>query len=55
MQRRVGAEMYRRRHCADRVSICTETQPAKLVKAIEPVLNKLGGLCVVSEAQSVIH
>ena len=33
------------------MSICTEKQEHQLVAAIEPVLKKFGGVCIVSDAQ----
>lgn len=37
------------------MSICTEKQEHQLVKAIEPVLKKFGGVCIVSDAQWIAH
>lgn len=37
------------------MSICTEKQEHQLVAAIEPVLKKFGGVCIVSDAQWIVH
>jgi nitrogen regulatory protein PII len=37
------------------MSICTEQQKQKLVEAIEPILTKFGGVCIVSDAQWIAH
>ncbi|MGI2905735.1 P-II family nitrogen regulator [Tolypothrix sp. VBCCA 56010] len=36
------------------MSICTEKEH-QLVKAIEPVLKKFGGVCIVSDAKWIAH
>lgn len=34
---------------------CDETEARKVIEAIRPVINKFGGVCVVSDAHWVIH
>ena len=37
------------------MSVCTQEQQYKLVDAIRPLLKKYGGVCLVSEAQWIVH
>ncbi|MCM0594451.1 MAG: P-II family nitrogen regulator [Gloeotrichia echinulata IR180] len=37
------------------MSICTEEQQQKLVAAIEPILQKFGGVCIVSDVKWIAH
>lgn len=37
------------------MSICTEDQEHKVVEAIEPILKKYGGVCIVSDAKWIVH
>lgn len=34
---------------------CDETQAAKVIEAIRPILKRYGGVCLVSDAMWVIH
>ncbi|BBD61905.1 nitrogen regulatory protein P-II [Nostoc sp. HK-01] len=37
------------------ISVCTHEQEQKLVTAIEPILKKFGGVCIVSDAKWIAH
>jgi nitrogen regulatory protein PII len=37
------------------ITICTEEQEHLLVEAIRPILKKYGGVCIISDAKSIIH
>ncbi|BCL34343.1 P-II family nitrogen regulator [Nostoc sp. MS1] len=37
------------------MSICTEKQEQELVEAIQPVIKKYGGVCIVSDAKWIAH
>ena len=37
------------------LSICTTEQEHQLVAAIEPILKKVGGVCIISDAQWITH
>lgn len=37
------------------MTICSEEQEHQVVEAIRPILKKFGGVCVVSDAKSIIH
>jgi nitrogen regulatory protein PII len=37
------------------MTICNEEQEHQVVEAIRPILKKFGGVCVVSDAKSIIH
>lgn len=37
------------------MSICTETQEQELVEAIQPVIKKYGGVCIVSDVKWIAH
>jgi len=37
------------------MSICTEAQEQALVEAIQPVIKKYGGVCIVSDAKWTAH
>ncbi len=37
------------------MSICTEGQEQQVVEAIQPILKKYGGVCIVSDAKWIVH
>lgn len=37
------------------MSVCTAEQEQELVTAIEPILKKYGGVCIVSDAKWIVH
>ena len=37
------------------MTVCTEEQVNKVVEAMRPILKRFGGVCLVSDAQSVVH
>lgn len=37
------------------MTVCSEEQEHQVVEAIRPILKKYGGVCVVSDAKSIIH
>lgn len=37
------------------MSVCTSEQEEQLVTAIEPILKKFGGVCIVSDAKWIAH
>ena len=37
------------------MSVCTEEQVNEVVEVIRPILKRFGGVCLVSDAQSIIH
>jgi hypothetical protein len=37
------------------MSICTEKQEQELVEAVEPVIKKYGGVCIVSDVKWIAH
>jgi hypothetical protein len=34
---------------------CTETQARQIVETVRPILKRLGGICLVSDAMWVLH
>jgi nitrogen regulatory protein PII len=37
------------------MTICNEEQEHQLVEALRPIIKKYGGLCIVSDARSIVH
>ncbi len=37
------------------MTICSEEREHQVVEAIRPILKKFGGVCVVSDAKSIIY
>jgi len=37
------------------LTICSEEQEHEVVESIRPILKKYGGVCIVSDAKSIIH
>ena len=37
------------------MTICSEEQEHQLVEAIRPIIKKYGGLCIVTDAKSIVH
>ena len=37
------------------MTVCTEEQVNKVVEAMRPILKRFGGVCLISDAQSVVH
>jgi nitrogen regulatory protein PII len=37
------------------MTICTEEQEHQLVEAIRPIIKKYGGVCIVTDAKSILH
>ncbi len=37
------------------MTVCTEEQVNEVAEAMRPILKRFGGVCLVSDAQSVIH
>jgi nitrogen regulatory protein PII len=37
------------------LSVCTEEQEYEVVEAIRPILKKIGGVCIVSDAKWIAH
>ncbi|MFH7025516.1 MAG: P-II family nitrogen regulator [Heteroscytonema crispum UTEX LB 1556] len=37
------------------MSVCTEEQEHELVEAIQPILKKFGGVCIISDAKWIAH
>ncbi|MBD2138676.1 transcriptional regulator [Anabaena sp. FACHB-1237] len=37
------------------ITICDEEKEHQVVEAIRPIIKKYGGVCIVSDAQSIVH
>ena len=37
------------------MTVCTEEKVNKVVEAMRPILKRFGGVCLISDAQSVVH
>jgi nitrogen regulatory protein PII len=37
------------------LSVCTEEQEYEVVEALRPILKKIGGVCIVSDAKWIAH
>jgi nitrogen regulatory protein PII len=37
------------------MTICSEEQEHQLVEAIRPIIKKYGGVCIVTDAKSIVH
>jgi nitrogen regulatory protein PII len=37
------------------ITVCDEEKEHQVVEAIRPILKKYGGVCIVSDAKSIIH